>query len=232
MPQAKKLESPASIGYTNGCTVNMWFSISFAACFVYFAVATLASEKRAFPTVDIEYATVVGSSHLGIDSFRGIPYAQPPVGKLRLKPPRPITANLGTVIATGIEGSCPQMPIGDNNTGSYFDDVIGKLLNKPYFQTAIGSSEDCLTVNVQRPSSVNANSKLPVVFWIFGGGFQFGSTQTYDASELISTSMAQGKDIIYVSVNYRLSGFGFLPGAEVLKDGSANLRLLDQRLCL
>jgi acetylcholinesterase len=73
---------------------------------------------------------------------------------------------------------------------------------------------------------------LPVVFWVFGGGFEFGSTQTYDASEFISTSLAQKKDVIYVAVNYRLGGFGYLPGSEILKNGSANLGLLDQRLGL
>jgi carboxylesterase type B len=67
---------------------------------------------------------------------------------------------------------------------------------------------------------------------MFGGGFEFGSTQSYDASEFITSSVSQGKEFIYVSVNYRVGGFGFLPGAEILKDGSANLALLDQRLGL
>jgi acetylcholinesterase len=62
---------------------------------------------------------------------------------------------------------------------------------------------------------------------MYRGASKFGSTQTYYASELISTSVAQGKEIIYVSVSYRLGGFGFLPGIVVLKDGSANLGNLD-----
>jgi carboxylesterase type B len=86
--------------------------------------------------------------------------------------------------------------------------------------------------DVQRPSSATANSSLPVVFWIFGGGFEFGSTQTYDASELISTSVAKKKDVIYVSVNYRVGGFGWLAGSELKQDGSTNLGHLDQRLGL
>jgi carboxylesterase type B len=64
---------------------------------------------------------------------------------------------------------------------------------------------------------------------MFGGGFQFGSTQTYDASELISTSMAKNQDIVYVSVNYRTGAFGWLAGDEMKKDGSTNIGLLDQR---
>lgn len=67
---------------------------------------------------------------------------------------------------------------------------------------------------------------------MFGGGFEFGSTQSYDGSGLIATSSLQGKEIIFVAVNYRIGGFGFMPGAEILKDGSSNLGLLDQRLGL
>jgi carboxylesterase type B len=67
---------------------------------------------------------------------------------------------------------------------------------------------------------------------MFRGAFEFGSTQTYDASELISTSVVRAKDIIYVSVNYRVGGFDFLAGKEILKDGSANIGNLDQRLGL
>ncbi len=67
---------------------------------------------------------------------------------------------------------------------------------------------------------------------MFGGGFESGFTQTYDASEFIISSVSQCKEFIYVSVTYRAGGFGFLPGAEILKDGSANLRLSDQRLKL
>lgn len=65
---------------------------------------------------------------------------------------------------------------------------------------------------------------------MFGGGFEFGSTQIYDASEFITSAVAQKKDFIYVAVNYRVGAFGWLGGKEVLKDGASNLGLLDQRL--
>jgi acetylcholinesterase len=87
-------------------------------------------------------------------------------------------------------------------------------------------------LNVQRPSNATAGSNLPGLFWIFGGGFEFGSTQSYDASQLILNSLVQGKEIIFVAVNYRLGGFGFLPGKQIEADGSANLGLFDQRLGL
>jgi carboxylesterase type B len=76
------------------------------------------------------------------------------------------------------------------------------------------------------------DSGLPVLFWIYGGGFGFGSTQSYDATELILQSLVQDKGFIYVAVNYRLGGFGFLPGKEIKADKSANLGLLDQRMGL
>lgn len=110
--------------------------------------------------------------------------------------------------------------------------VLGTILNTPLFQAATNAGEDCLTINVQRPAGTTSSSKLPVLFWIFGGGFELGSTQMYDGTSLIKESVAQGKPIIFVAVNYRVGGFGFLPGKEILKDGSANLGLLDQRLGL
>lgn len=94
------------------------------------------------------------------------------------------------------------------------------------------SGENCLTVNVQRPSGTTSSSKLPVVYWIFGGGFEFGSTQTYDATDFIQKSVSLGKDVIYVSVNYRVGGFGFLAGSALADEGSTNLGLRDQRLGL
>ncbi|TVY82685.1 putative secreted lipase [Lachnellula suecica] len=204
--------------------------IGLASCLIPLAVA--APQKRTLaPTVEIEYATVVGSSLAGIDSFKGVPYAQPPTGSLRLKPPQPITSSLGTVIATSEPQACPQM-YTSLDTSSLSETAITLLTERQFVQDITVSGEDCLTVNVQRPSSATSSSLLPVVFWIFGGGFEFGSTQTYDASEFISTSVSQGKDVIYVSVNYRLGGFGFLGGSEVKADGSSNLGLLDQRLGL
>ncbi len=203
-------------------------------CFLPFLLAAPAEEKRAVgPTVQLTNAKVIGATNIlnGIDSFKGIPYAQPPVGPLRLKPPQPITQNLGTVTATGIPRACPQFLTSTYSSSIPFD-VLTEVQNTGFFQAISNAGEDCLTVNVQRPSTAKAGDKLPVVYWMFGGGFEFGSTQTYDGSELVSTSVAQKKDIIYVSVNYRIGGFGFLGGSEIKKDGAANLGFLDQRLGL
>ena len=93
-------------------------------------------------------------------------------------------------------------------------------------------TEDCLTISVMRPKGTAPDANLPVLFWIYGGGFTIGSSQPYNASVLIPHAMALGKPFIFVAVNYRVGGFGFLGGREVLADGSANLGLLDQRMGL
>lgn len=63
-------------------------------------------------------------------------------------------------------------------------------------------------------------------------GFEFGSTQTYDGSTFVQKSIALDEPVLYVAVNYRVGGFGFLAGQEVTNDGSTNLGLRDQRLGL
>ncbi|KAI4710078.1 hypothetical protein J4E89_005310 [Alternaria sp. Ai002NY15] len=190
-------------------------------------------EKRANPTVvaPSPQATVAGVNVLGVESFKGIPYAQPPIDQLRLKPPQPITSSLGKVDGTGIPKACPQFffSIDERNIPT---NVLGTILNLPLLQTVTNAGEDCLTINVQRPAGTKAGDKLPVLFWIFGGGFELGSTAMYDGTSLVAESVAQDKPIVFVAVNYRVGGFGFMPGKEVLAEGSANLGLLDQRLGL
>ncbi|KAJ4325750.1 hypothetical protein N0V94_000510 [Neodidymelliopsis sp. IMI 364377] len=190
-------------------------------------------EKRAGPTVvaPSPQATVLGKSASNVESFNAIPYAQPPVGQLRLKPPQPLTSSLGTVDGTGSARACPQFFFSVDQS-AFPTNVLGTLLNTPLFQAVTNAGEDCLTINVQRPAGTAADAKLPVLFWIFGGGFELGGTAMYDGTSIVADSVAQGKPVIFVAVNYRVGGFGFLPGKEVLADGSSNLGLLDQRLGL
>jgi carboxylesterase type B len=192
--------------------------------------ATPEPKLPAKVTVALPSATVIGSSLLNVDSFRGIPFADPPVGPLRLKPPLKLSTPLGTFDGTGLAAACPQMFIS-----SGAQDAISKFLsgflNLPLLQVVTGQ-EDCLTITVQRPAGTKAGAKLPVLFWIFGGGFELGSTSMYDGTSLLSTGIYQKQPFIFVAVNYRVAGFGFMPGKEILKDGSANLGLLDQRMGL
>ncbi|KAL5115632.1 hypothetical protein ACEQ8H_006431 [Pleosporales sp. CAS-2024a] len=187
--------------------------MKFAAALVMTPLALAAPgriQPRAAPTVvaPAAQATVGGKSLLGVETFNSIPFAQPPIGQLRLKPPQPITSAVGNVDGTTSPRACPQFFFSVNQQ-DFPTNVLGTLLNTPLFQTISNAGEDCLTLNVQRPAGTTADSKLPVLLWIFGGG---------------------GKPIVFVAVNYRVGGFGFMPGKEILADGSANLGLLDQRL--
>ncbi|KAA8569026.1 hypothetical protein EYC84_000699 [Monilinia fructicola] len=176
-------------------------------------------ERAPAPTVTIAYpaAKIIGGAGDTVETFAGIPFAKPPVGPLRLKPPQPITSPLGTIKATTQAASCPQFYFSDTINDAVPTAALGLLLNTPGFQKVLNAGEDCLYLNIQRPAGTTASSKLPVLFWIFGGGFQFGGTES-------RLSLWQWR--------IGLVGFGFLPGAEVLADGSANLGLLDQRLGL
>ncbi|KAH8811041.1 lipase 1 [Xylogone sp. PMI_703] len=200
------------------------------ACLLSSSFATpVAHNRRSSPTVNIRYGTIVGSNINGIDSFKGIPFAQPPTGPLRLKPPHAITSNTGVVQATGTPNACPQFN-AQYNLSALPDTVLTLLAD--LLNTVENQSEDCLTIDVYRPSTAKPGSNLPVVFWIYGGAFESGSTQGQNPTNLIQASIDAGKPMIYVQANYRLGGFGFLGGKEILADGSSNLGLLDQRLAL
>jgi carboxylesterase type B len=182
-------------------------------------------------TVTLPLATVIGRSAGSIDTFNGIPFAQPPVGPLRLKPPRPLKSSAGTVDATGIAPACPQFLLSTNTDGAVLD-LVATIPTFSLWDSIDIMQEDCLTVSVQRPAGMAADAKLPVLFWIYGGGFEFGSTSTYDASAMLKRGIDNNMPFVFVAVNYRVAGFGFMPGKEILADGSANLGLLDQRLGL
>ncbi|KAG9080638.1 hypothetical protein FRC06_006321, partial [Ceratobasidium sp. 370] len=157
-----------------------------------------------------------GLSYVGLrnttanqDYFLGIPFAEPPVGPLRFKPPVPWSRGKVTVVNATQDGhSCVQSPMWTNNT----------------------MSEDCLTLNVWKPT--NVTGKLPVMVWIYGGAFYLGEIQQYPGTSLVERSVEIGKPIIYVAMNYRIGLFGFPPGQAAVDAGGSNLGLKDQRLAL
>ncbi|KAJ5533708.1 secreted lipase [Penicillium frequentans] len=198
------------------------------------ALAAPALDKRASaPTVSISHpqATIIGSTLGKVDTFNGIPFALAPTGSLRLKPPQAIATSLGTVRATGTAMSCPQFYFS-TSTSNFLLSIVGEIADIPLFQTVTNAGEDCLNLNVQRPAGTAAGAGLPVLVWIFGGGFELGSTSMYDGASIVASSVTMDMPVIFVAMNYRVGGFGFMPGSEILKDGSANLGLLDQRLAL
>lgn len=90
-------------------------------------------------------------------------------------------------------------------------------------------SEDCLYLNVHRPSNISKEEKLPIVIWIYGGGFESGDTNLYNPDAILTRSIEMNQKIIYVAMQYRLAAYGFMNGEEILKHSKANLGLLDQR---
>jgi para-nitrobenzyl esterase len=122
--------------------------------------------------------------------FLGIPYAAPPVGALRWRPPHPAAPWRGTRLATKPGSDCPQ-------TGSLATGV-----------PATSTSQNCLFLNIYTPRSVSSapgRPGLPVMVWIHGGGFTGGAGRIYDGAVIA----AKGS-VIVVTINYRLNAFGFL----------------------
>lgn len=152
----------------------------------------------------VSQGKVNGTNEPGMIAFRGIPYAQPPVGNLRFAPPQPASAWEGTLQADEFGNDCPQ-------SGSAFNGFTDSL------------NEDCLFLNVYKPKS---GTNLPVMVWIHGGAFITGSGgESYEPSRLVA------EDVVVVTMNYRLGVLGFLPAAG-LPEGNGHFGLLDQQLAL
>lgn len=92
-----------------------------------------------------------------------------------------------------------------------------------------GRAEDCLFVNVFKPSEADTNAKLPVWVYIQGGGYSTNSNANYNGTGVVNKS---GNNIVFVNFNYRVGALGFLAGEKVRQDGDLNAGLLDQRKLL
>ena len=147
----------------------------------------------------------------GVRTFKGIPFAQPPVGDLRWREPQPVKNWTGARNADQFGARCMQ------RTGPGAD----------YWFRGNGMSEDCLYLNVWT-SAKSGNEKLPVLVYIFGGGFQNGdgSEPRYDGESMARQGM------VAVSINYRTNVFGFFVHPELTKESphhaAGNYGLLDQ----
>ncbi|CAL1698298.1 unnamed protein product [Somion occarium] len=187
-----------------------------------------APPTAGIPAITLDQGTFQGVTDGLINKFLGIPFAKPPMGDLRFRLPVSNDPYTGVHSAITFGASCPQqalnLPIPGDITSSAINSVINTALT-----IATPESEDCLTLNVWTPVGARAGTKLPVVAWIFGGGFENGGTSTYDGGVIVKRSIELGQPIVYVSMNYRVSAFGFLPGKEVKAAGVGNLGLQDQR---
>ncbi|KAJ9151823.1 Carboxylic ester hydrolase [Pleurostoma richardsiae] len=177
-------------------------------------LAGLVSQVVAGPVVQVLNGTYEGYNlpAYGQDVFLGMPYAQPPEGILRFRAPQSLN-----VTWNGVKPAVA------------YSDVCMQYVTPPGFPM----SEDCLTLNVVRPSEMH-NQSLPVAVWIHGGGLYSGSSAATNLSNFVTQATKTGKPLIAVSINYRLTAFGFLWGnsSDILTNGSANNGLRDQRLAL
>lgn len=168
--------------------------------------------------VTVAGGTLRGTAIAGptpVTAFLGVPYAAPPIGQLRWAPPRPAARWQGVRQAGQFGARCMQQPL-------YAD----MMFRSP------APSEDCLTLNVWTPAGAPKGAKLPVLFYIHGGGAIAGdgSERRYDGANIARHGM------VVVTINYRLGIFGFLATPELAiespKHAAGNYGLLDQAAAL
>lgn len=162
-------------------------------------------------TVSTDSGKIAGVTQSGVESFKGVPFAAPPVGELRWRAPQPVKPWDGVRKADAYSADCMQVP---------FPSDAAPLGTKP--------AEDCLYLNVWRPAGTRPDAKLPVMFWIYGGGFVNGgsSPAVYDGSKFAE------KGVVFVSANYRLGRFGFFAFPALTKESAdgmlGNYGFMDQ----
>lgn len=178
--------------------------------------------------------TIYGIRKHGVEFFRGIPYAEPPVGHLRFKRPRPYTTtnSLDGFSAFDFGHAC-HSSASDGTIASFLSKMsalTGWLTPSPLLDAfkVDDTSEDCLTINVFRPKGVVAasemhNSKLKVLVWIHG----IGSSNLYPGQKFVEESVALKEPIIFVSLNYRQGPFGFLGGTAASETKKTNVGMWD-----
>jgi para-nitrobenzyl esterase len=158
--------------------------------------------------VETTEGPVVGLQHDGVVEFRGLPFAQPPVGTLRWAPPSAPSAHRDRLKADAFRDACPQV--------------------SRFHQTEASNTEDCLYLNVARPVNPPAEGGLrPVMVWFHGGAYVGGGANLYRIDRLA----AQG-DLVVVSVNYRLGALGFLSLPGMGTEAAGAFGIADQEAAL
>ncbi|QZO01061.1 carboxylesterase family protein [Chenggangzhangella methanolivorans] len=174
-------------------------------------LASVVAAGAAGPLVKTDKGDVRGFVQEDVARFYGIPYAKPPVGKLRWKPPVEADAWKTTLDAVSFGPQCLQVT------------TLGP------FAGPQNTNEDCLYLNVYAPLTALGGTKLPVIVWIHGGGNVDGASDAYDGSK-----MARDGKTIVVTLNYRLNLMGFLAHPAIQAEGElfGNYGIMDQQAVL
>jgi para-nitrobenzyl esterase len=192
------------------------------AVFVFSTILGLVGRAEAQTAIQLADGAVQGATDGAVRSFLGIPFAAPPVGPLRWRPPQPVTPWGGTLDATSYSSACAQVS-SINGTPS--------------------ESEDCLYLNVWTPDPA-PTTPLPVMLWIHGGSNVSGSTGDgvpfpgYDGLRLYDGStLTREGNVVIVTANYRLGVFGFFGQSDLASEDvsypyAGNQGLLDQRAAM
>jgi len=174
-------------------------------------LAFSGSALTANDTVRVEGGLISGSVVDGVRSYKGIPFAAPPVGELRWKAPQPVAGWEGVRELNDFGPDCPQAPYPQSSL---------------YYSAPRKQSEDCLYLNVW--TAAKTGEKRPVMVWIHGGALTRGSgaTRAYDGTALAK------KGVVLVTINYRLGPLGYLAHPELTAESphhsSGNYGALDQ----
>lgn len=169
---------------------------------ILLAAASLLAAHAQTPLLQtkIDSGRLQGSMDNGVASFKDVPFAAPPVANFRWRPPQPVAAWTGVRPATAYGSDCMQLP---------FPSDAAPLGTPP--------AEDCLYLNVWTPAH-SAKEKLPVMIWIYGGGFVNGgsSPAVYDGSQFAA------RGVVFVSFNYRVGRFGFFAFPALSHEGAGH----------
>ncbi|KAK7051711.1 carboxylic ester hydrolase [Favolaschia claudopus] len=182
--------------------------------FSFFSAGLTAADPS---IVSLPYGTFRGFTVAGSNAieFRGVPFGH----SERFTIPTPPTPFRGVRNATEYGPACPQQAVTP----------FGGVVTPPEY-TSI--SEDCLTLDVLKPRVQSPSVRLPVFVWIHGGGFSVGNSRDDDLHPLFDRSIQTNQPVLVVSINYRLTAFGFLGGNEAAAAGISNLGFRDQIFAL
>ncbi|XP_076754889.1 carboxylic ester hydrolase-like [Xylocopa sonorina] len=189
------------------------FGTRLIVALLFVNLASLSSQDEQVPKVETALGSVSGyykRSRIGrrYEAYEGIPYAEPPIGELRFEPPKPAQKWEHELSAKTQSPICVQYLIS----------------LAPHTNDSVLGSEDCLYMNIYVSVRDDNETQLPVMFWIHGGAFQFGSANELDERRLMD------RRIILVTFNYRLGPFGFLSTEDDIVPG--NMGLKDQSMAL